>query len=78
VVGPRYVQFEPSPNQKVWASIGGETWFQLGDGDLALHVERTRRLASGESLSSITAEIARRLGIEAARCCAMPVFQSLQ
>ena len=40
-------------------------WFQLGDGDLALHVERTRRLAAGESLSSITAHIARALGIGA-------------
>ena len=47
------------------ASLGGETWFQLGDGDLALHVERTRRLASGESLSAITRDIASRLGIEA-------------
>ncbi len=27
------------------AALGGETWFQLGDGDLATHVERTRRLA---------------------------------
>src|SRR5262249_11790157 len=25
------------------AAIGGETWFRLGDGDLAVHVERTRR-----------------------------------
>jgi len=32
-------------------AIGGETWFRLGDGDLALHVERTRRLNAGESLS---------------------------
>ncbi len=29
------------------ATLGGETWFRLGDGDLALHVERTRRLADG-------------------------------
>src|SRR5262249_60094901 len=29
--------------------LGGETWFQLGDGDLATHVERTRRLqAAGD------------------------------
>ena len=48
------------------SSIGGETWFQLGDGDLALHVERTRRLAGGESLTRITADIARRLGVTAA------------
>lgn len=45
------------------AKIGGETWFRLGDRDLALHVERTRRLAAGESLSAITADIARRLGV---------------
>jgi LPPG:FO 2-phospho-L-lactate transferase len=44
-------------------SIGGETWFQLGDADLALHVERTRRLAAGESLSSITHDFAMRLGV---------------
>ncbi len=44
--------------------IGGETWFKLGDRDLAMHVERTRRLKSGEPLSAITADIARRLGIE--------------
>ena len=38
---------------------------QLGDGDLATHVERTRRLAAGESLSAITADFCRRLGIAA-------------
>ncbi|AYH43604.1 2-phospho-L-lactate transferase [Azoarcus sp. DN11] len=47
------------------ARLGGETWFRLGDGDLATHVERTRRLAAGESLSAITADFARRLGIRA-------------
>ena len=45
------------------AALGGETWFQLGDGDLATHVERTRRLAAGESLSAITADFCRRFGI---------------
>jgi LPPG:FO 2-phospho-L-lactate transferase len=44
-------------------SLGGEAWFRLGDRDLALHVERTRRLAAGESLSAITADVAARLGI---------------
>ncbi|MDB5374930.1 MAG: 2-phospho-L-lactate transferase [Belnapia sp.] len=44
-------------------SIGGETWFRLGDRDLALHVERTRRLRAGETLSAVTADVARRLGI---------------
>ena len=45
------------------ATLGGETWFQLGDGDLATHVERTRRRASGETLSAVTADFCRRLGI---------------
>ena len=46
-------------------SLGGETWFKLGDGDLATHIERTRRLAAGESLSQITDDFRRRLGIPA-------------
>jgi LPPG:FO 2-phospho-L-lactate transferase len=45
------------------ASIGGETWFRLGDRDLALHIERTRRLRAGEGLTAITADIAHRLGV---------------
>lgn len=44
-------------------SLGGEAWFQLGDRDLAMHVERTRRLAAGESLSRITADLAAALGL---------------
>jgi LPPG:FO 2-phospho-L-lactate transferase len=45
--------------------LGGETWFNLGDGDLATHVERTRRLTAGESLTQITEDFRRRLGISA-------------
>jgi LPPG:FO 2-phospho-L-lactate transferase len=45
--------------------LGGETWFRLGDGDLATHVERTRRLAAGEPLSAIVDDFRRRLGIAA-------------
>jgi LPPG:FO 2-phospho-L-lactate transferase len=45
-------------------ALGGETWFQLGDGDLATHMERTRRLRAGEPLSQITADLCRRLGID--------------
>jgi LPPG:FO 2-phospho-L-lactate transferase len=50
---------------KALGSLGGETWFNLGDGDLATHVERTRRLAAGESLSEIADDFRRRLGISA-------------
>ena len=46
-------------------ALGGETWFRLGDGDLATHIERTRRLKAGESLSAITDDFRRRLGIAA-------------
>lgn len=47
------------------ASLGGPDWFRLGDGDLALHVWRTMRLAAGETLSTITADVARAWGIGA-------------
>jgi LPPG:FO 2-phospho-L-lactate transferase len=43
--------------------LGGETWFQLGDGDLALHVERSWRLAHGATLSEVTAHMCRALAI---------------
>ena len=43
--------------------LGGEDWFQLGDHDLATHIERTRRLKAGESLSAITADLAKRMGV---------------
>jgi LPPG:FO 2-phospho-L-lactate transferase len=46
-------------------ALGGEEWFRLGDRDLALHVERTRRLRLGQTLSEVTADICRRLGIGA-------------
>jgi LPPG:FO 2-phospho-L-lactate transferase len=46
-------------------ALGGETWFRLGDRDLAIHVERTRRLRAGEPLSRITAHFGRRLGLAA-------------
>lgn len=46
-------------------SLGGEDWFQLGDGDLALHVERTARMQKGETLSAITQRFACAWGIEA-------------
>src|SRR5215470_7214164 len=40
------------------AALGAETWFNLGDRDLATHVFRTARLGSGASLSTVTAELA--------------------
>jgi LPPG:FO 2-phospho-L-lactate transferase len=43
--------------------LGGETWFRLGDRDLATHVERSRRLWAGESLTQVTASLCSALGI---------------
>ncbi len=44
-------------------ALGGENWFRLGDRDLAVHVERTCRLREGQTLSTITADFCRRLGV---------------
>ena len=45
--------------------LGYETWFSLGDRDLATCLFRTERLRAGESLSAITDEIRARHGIAA-------------
>jgi LPPG:FO 2-phospho-L-lactate transferase len=44
-------------------ALGGQTWFQLGDADLATHIERSRRLRQGDSLTAIMDDFRRRLGI---------------
>ena len=44
---------------------GGETWFSLGDKDLALHLYRTQRLADGATLTEVTASVAASWGIRA-------------
>ncbi len=38
-------------------NFGGETWFRLGDKDLATHFFRTQQLASGKTLTQVTAEL---------------------
>jgi LPPG:FO 2-phospho-L-lactate transferase len=43
--------------------LGGPSWFRLGDADLAMHADRTARLRAGETLSAITDNAARHLGI---------------
>ena len=46
--------------------LGEETWFQLGDRDLGLHLARTEALRRGEPLSAVTARLARVFGVETA------------
>lgn len=43
--------------------LGEDTWFQLGDRDLATHVWRTEQLRRGRTLSEITQKLAQRLGL---------------
>ncbi len=43
--------------------LGTDTWFQLGDWDLATHLYRTQRLRQGARLTDITAEITAALGV---------------
>jgi LPPG:FO 2-phospho-L-lactate transferase len=45
--------------------LGAETWFQLGDRDLGLHLARAEALVRGEPLSAITVRFARAFGIAA-------------
>jgi LPPG:FO 2-phospho-L-lactate transferase len=55
---------------RVLGELGGPAWFRLGDGDLALHIERTRRLKTGETLTEVTAAIAEKLGVDT---CVLPM-----
>ena len=51
---------------------GEPTWFKLGDRDLATHVLRTDMLRQGRTLTEITVELARRLGIG---CTVVPMSE---
>lgn len=48
---------------EMMGQLGGDTWFQLGDRDLAVHLKRTAALRSGLSLSEVTRAMSRALGI---------------
>jgi LPPG:FO 2-phospho-L-lactate transferase len=43
--------------------FGAPDWFKLGDVDLATHLERTRLLDQGETLTNITHHMCRKLGV---------------
>lgn len=47
------------------AGYGEETWFRLGDRDLATHIVRSRRLRDGERLTAIAAHLQASLGVRA-------------
>jgi len=45
------------------STLGGPAWFRLGDQDLGTHLERTRRLKQGQTLSQITRDFCKAWGI---------------
>ncbi|HSC75068.1 MAG TPA: 2-phospho-L-lactate transferase [Pseudomonadales bacterium] len=45
-------------------TLGGETWFRLGDKDIATHLLRTQQLAQGKTLTAVTAQLCAKLGIQ--------------
>jgi LPPG:FO 2-phospho-L-lactate transferase len=47
------------------ADLGADTWFQLGDRDLGLHLARKQALEQGEPLSAVAERFARAFGIAA-------------
>ena len=49
--------------QALLRRYGFETWFNLGDRDLATHIYRTEELQKGKRLSSVTADLVSRLGL---------------
>ena len=57
-------------NEESWQAIenakklGGPEWFSLGDQDLGTHLERTRRLHNGQTLSSITRDFCATWGVK--------------
>lgn len=46
------------------AALGGATWFRLGDRDLGIHLERSRRLREGDPLSRITRDFCLQWGVQ--------------
>ena len=45
-------------------TLGGETWFQLGDKDIATHLRRGQLLAEGKNLTEVTEYLAQQLGVK--------------
>jgi len=56
---------ETFANAEMLAGYGEETWFRLGDRDLATHVVRTRRLREGQRLTDVALHLGASLGVAA-------------
>jgi LPPG:FO 2-phospho-L-lactate transferase len=49
---------------RAMADLAEPIWFHIGDNDLAVHLVRSKLLAEGKTLTEVTAEICRRLGVQ--------------
>lgn len=49
--------------QSQWHELGLDTWFQLGDRDIALHLRRRELQADGVTLTQISRSLARAFGV---------------
>jgi LPPG:FO 2-phospho-L-lactate transferase len=49
--------------QEILCKYGYETWFHIGDRDMATHLYRTQQLRGGSSLSKVTHDLVRSLGL---------------
>ena len=60
--------------------LGGPDWFQLGDRDLAMHVERTQHLNSGKSPFAFASRVSEKLGVKAKLlvCAEQPIRTIVQ
>jgi LPPG:FO 2-phospho-L-lactate transferase len=59
------VRDETWSTAEMLARYGAETWFGLGDRDMATHVRRSQLLRTGRTLTEVTAELAARLDVPA-------------
>ena len=64
------VQNETFATMRIMKEFGAESWFQLGDKDLATHIFRSLQMKRGDSLTSITRSMNKALGVH---CSVLPM-----
>lgn len=57
------IRADTTASMDMLTRLGGDAWFKLGDQDLAVHIRRSQRLREGATLSQVSDEIRRALGV---------------
>jgi LPPG:FO 2-phospho-L-lactate transferase len=57
------VEGDTFANSEMLGKLGEETWFRLGDRDLAVHIVRTRQLQEGRRPTEVSGDLQRSLGV---------------